>query len=376
MSAARTSASLARTVWFGIVVSLLLVVGAGGWAATAQLASAVIAPGTLVLSGGVATVRAAVTGTAAEVLVREGDVVAAGDPLVRLAPPGDADDRAMLDQAIAGRKARIAAETALDDGSDTIAVPPGMEGDDPASRAALAEAQRTLAAGIEQRNAVDAAAKRQEAARNAQIETLKTLADKGDSAAAAGMAEAVTAAADEALARIREVAAERAERKKTIEALRADLGALSARRERLDREDAALVLRAPVAGTVFELAASRAGGTGARRRAGGDHRARRRSADGGSADRPAFGRRGASGAGGLRHARRVQHPHREAADGARRLRRPADEPRCAGRRRPTTPCESRSTRSRATRRSCAPGCPPRRSSPRGRRRRRPISSAR
>ena len=62
----------------------LLFVGVGGWAATATLSGAVIAPGTVVVETSVKKVQHPNGGIVGAILVKEGDKVMAGDPLVRL----------------------------------------------------------------------------------------------------------------------------------------------------------------------------------------------------------------------------------------------------------------------------------------------------
>ena len=68
----------------GGVVALLLVGGVGGWAATTDLAGAVIAQGSLVVDSNVKKVQHPTGGVVAEVRVRDGDHVKAGDVVVRL----------------------------------------------------------------------------------------------------------------------------------------------------------------------------------------------------------------------------------------------------------------------------------------------------
>jgi HlyD family secretion protein len=61
-----------------------LVVGAGGWAATAELSGAVIGSGTIVVDGNVKRVQHKEGGIVGEILVRNGTRVEAGDVLIRL----------------------------------------------------------------------------------------------------------------------------------------------------------------------------------------------------------------------------------------------------------------------------------------------------
>lgn len=102
--------------------ALFIVVGGGfaGWAATAELSGAVVAPGQIVVEGNDKKVQHPTGGVVSEILVREGDVVEAGQVVMRL------DDtvtratlgvvRSQIDELIA-RQARLLAER---DGAGTI----------------------------------------------------------------------------------------------------------------------------------------------------------------------------------------------------------------------------------------------------------------
>lgn len=61
-----------------------LVVGVGGWAATTELSGAVIAPGDVIVEGNVKDVQHPTGGVVAALLVREGQLVEAGDVVLRL----------------------------------------------------------------------------------------------------------------------------------------------------------------------------------------------------------------------------------------------------------------------------------------------------
>jgi HlyD family secretion protein len=139
----------------GLGVTVLLVCGAGGWAATAQLAGAVIAPGTIVVESSVKKVQHPSGGVVGEILVKEGDRVAAGQIVLRL------DDtmtkatlgvvRSQLDE-LTAREARLLAER---DDAPAIVVPPQLiDGrDDTSASAAVAgegklfESRRTARGG-------------------------------------------------------------------------------------------------------------------------------------------------------------------------------------------------------------------------------------
>ena len=80
-SAAARSAAISSA---GVAVVALLAVGVGGWAATTEIAGAVIAPGQLVVDSNVKKVQHPTGGIVGELRVRDGDRVKAGDIVVRL----------------------------------------------------------------------------------------------------------------------------------------------------------------------------------------------------------------------------------------------------------------------------------------------------
>ena len=112
----------------GFVGLALLVGGVGGWAATAPLAGAVIAPGTLVVESNVKKVQHSTGGIVGQIFVREGSVVEQDQLLIRLdetltrATLGIV--RSQLDELIS-REARLLAER---DGEDQIRFPDGLIG--------------------------------------------------------------------------------------------------------------------------------------------------------------------------------------------------------------------------------------------------------
>lgn len=76
--------AIRRNLALGFVVVALVVGGFGGWAATTELAGAVIGRGTLVVDGSVKRVQTRDGGVVGNIEVRDGDRVAAGALLVRL----------------------------------------------------------------------------------------------------------------------------------------------------------------------------------------------------------------------------------------------------------------------------------------------------
>lgn len=76
--------SIQRYLLAGTILVFLVTFGIGGWAATTELSSAVIAPGVLVVDSSVKKVQHPAGGVIGELRVRDGDRVRAGDILVRL----------------------------------------------------------------------------------------------------------------------------------------------------------------------------------------------------------------------------------------------------------------------------------------------------
>jgi membrane fusion protein, type I secretion system len=107
----------------GFALAALLICGVGGWAATSQLAGAVIAPGTIVVESNIKKVQHPTGGVVGEIFVKEGGAVEEGQVVLRL------DDtvtrstlgvvRSQLDELMA-REARLLAER---DESELIAFP-------------------------------------------------------------------------------------------------------------------------------------------------------------------------------------------------------------------------------------------------------------
>src|SRR6202044_4219343 len=82
MQGARPSIRLHLII--GLTVVVLLAGGLGGWASTAQISGALIAPGSIVVESSVKKVQHPTGGVVGEVRAHDGDVVKAGDVVVRL----------------------------------------------------------------------------------------------------------------------------------------------------------------------------------------------------------------------------------------------------------------------------------------------------
>lgn len=120
---------LGGRVLFGMVLAAGLLGGVGSWAVTARLSGAVIATGSVQVDENLKEVQHRDGGIVADILVKKGDMVTAGQPMFRL---DDAQSRAelsilraQLDEAEA-RRARLVADR---DGLPEIAFPARMQAD-------------------------------------------------------------------------------------------------------------------------------------------------------------------------------------------------------------------------------------------------------
>ncbi|CAO4166701.1 HlyD family type I secretion periplasmic adaptor subunit [Methylorubrum populi] len=118
--------SIRRHLAVAAGLSVALVLGIGGWATFTDIAAAVIAPGQLVVESDIKKVQHPTGGVVGQLLVREGQRVAAGDVLIRL---DETQTRANLDivlkamDELAARRARDEAER---DGLKAVAFPPEL----------------------------------------------------------------------------------------------------------------------------------------------------------------------------------------------------------------------------------------------------------
>lgn len=115
--------SIRRHLAVGAAAAVILVGGMGGWAATTELAGAVIAPGQLVAESNVKLVQHPLGGVVVALNVVDGDIVEAGDVLARL---DDTAIKASLEiivqslQQLEAREARLKAEL---EGSAAVGFP-------------------------------------------------------------------------------------------------------------------------------------------------------------------------------------------------------------------------------------------------------------
>jgi HlyD family secretion protein len=142
-SAARRS--MRRHLVAAIVVTSILIIGVGGWGATAVISGAVVASGSLVVDSNVKKVQHLTGGIVGELRVRDGDRVRAGDIVVRLDETVTRANLAIitkgLDELMA-RKARLESER---DGADTLVLPAQLlAGAGDPDRAAAIDSERKL----------------------------------------------------------------------------------------------------------------------------------------------------------------------------------------------------------------------------------------
>ncbi|UIJ78764.1 MULTISPECIES: HlyD family type I secretion periplasmic adaptor subunit [Rhizobium] len=105
--------SLNRHVAVVGVLSIALVCGIGGWAATTELSSAVIGEGVIVVDGDVKKVQHLTGGIVSELLVAENDHVTAGQVLIRLDGTTTRANLSIVESTLAqlyARRARLKAE--------------------------------------------------------------------------------------------------------------------------------------------------------------------------------------------------------------------------------------------------------------------------
>jgi HlyD family type I secretion membrane fusion protein len=136
--------SIRGRVLIGMLLGLLLILGMGGWAASARLTGAVVVQGAVKVDQNLKSVQHRDGGIVSDIRVREGDVVAAGQVLIRLE---DAQSRAELSILRAqyleslARQARLKAER---DGLALIEFPSDLTGAGPAAETIVRGETRLL----------------------------------------------------------------------------------------------------------------------------------------------------------------------------------------------------------------------------------------
>jgi len=115
--------SIRRHLLITLVLVVLLVGGIGGWAATSEFSGAVIAQGQLVVDTSVKKVQHPTGGVVAELLVRDGHQVKAGDVVIRLDDTQTRANHQIVSKGLDELAARRAREEAELEGLDTIVFP-------------------------------------------------------------------------------------------------------------------------------------------------------------------------------------------------------------------------------------------------------------
>ena len=124
----------------GLSVVALLAVGLGGWASTAEISGALIAPGSIVVESSVKKVQHPTGGVVGEVRAHDGDLVKAGDIVVRLDDTVTKANLAIVTKNLNGLLARGARLQAEQQGLDKIVFPKLLtdRADDPDVRDVMA----------------------------------------------------------------------------------------------------------------------------------------------------------------------------------------------------------------------------------------------
>ena len=110
----------------GLLAMLLLLGGFGGWAMTSQLAGAIVASGRIEVERNRQALQHPEGGVVAALLVDEGDRVAAGDVLLRLAPGQLARDQAVAVARLFELRVRRARLEAERDGAVSVVFSPAL----------------------------------------------------------------------------------------------------------------------------------------------------------------------------------------------------------------------------------------------------------
>ena len=113
MTVHKNEFSSTKPLAIGLIASLLLIVGFGGWAVMAQLSGAIIATGQIEVDQNRQIVQHPDGGVVSEILVEEGDTVANGDVLLRLDPRNQQSELSIIQGQLfelMARRGRLVAE--------------------------------------------------------------------------------------------------------------------------------------------------------------------------------------------------------------------------------------------------------------------------
>jgi HlyD family secretion protein len=121
-----TRASIRMHLLLGLSVVVLLALGLGGWASTAEISGALIAPGQIVVESSVKKVQHPTGGVVGEVLAHDGDMVKAGQVLVRLDDTVTKANLAIVTKTLDALQARAARLQAEQQGAEKITFPASL----------------------------------------------------------------------------------------------------------------------------------------------------------------------------------------------------------------------------------------------------------
>jgi HlyD family secretion protein len=119
-------ASIRLHLIVGLTVVVLLAGGLGGWASTAEISGALIAPGSIVVESSVKKVQHPTGGVVGEVRAHDGDLVKAGDVVVRLDDTVTKANLAIVTKNLDGMLARAARLQAEQQGLDKVVFPAAL----------------------------------------------------------------------------------------------------------------------------------------------------------------------------------------------------------------------------------------------------------
>lgn len=121
-----TRASIRTHLLVGLSVVVLLAGGLGGWASTAQISGALIAPGQIVVESSVKKVQHPTGGVVGELLAHDGDIVKTGQVLVRLDDTVTKANLAIVTKTLDALQARAAQLQAEQQGADKVTFPASL----------------------------------------------------------------------------------------------------------------------------------------------------------------------------------------------------------------------------------------------------------
>ncbi|MCC5987743.1 MAG: HlyD family type I secretion periplasmic adaptor subunit [Pararhodobacter sp.] len=116
-----------RPVLSGLAATAILLIGAGGWAASARLQGAVVAPGQIAVQHDRQVVQHQEGGMVAAILVGEGELVSAGQPLLRLDDALATSELAIVESQYLETLARLGRLAAEREGADSISFPAPLQ---------------------------------------------------------------------------------------------------------------------------------------------------------------------------------------------------------------------------------------------------------